>query len=569
MPDRKGGSTLPDLSQIQKYWDAIRLPGEIVELRYPTTYTDKKTGKIKQGSRNLRCAAPEELAAAIERIGPELTYWVNLQRMKQDTPPKTYGGALVDTDIECYRWLPIDYDPKRPGKVSASAAEKKNAHAGAHELYLYFKSLGVEPSVIDSGNGFYVLPPIDLPNTPENRDLVARAVSGIKAKFYRESGGLIARVDGTAVNPSRVFGLPGTMNTKGDSTQDRPHRPRLLLCTGSRDAFLSVTQLEEMASWAPKPTRPPSAPTDAPGEKGPFTFDKVEQLFEKLERRTEKLDRSFDFEDDCASTERKLKRGPGWLVRCPHDSEHSNSAEDLDGSTVVWMTPRGFPIFHCSHDGADDMPCNKMGWREFIAEWGAGDLQELIIKPWNHPDPASTAAWLEGNAEISPEPPINPASLAGDTDASSSTKERAADTDNTDASVDASPVVAAPFFSDIALAKKFAQAAKGRIAFLDDRGVWTYYADGRWRDDDRTARHTRHIVSEYLLRQMPVVDELTYTGVSSSTNRNLTDPAPEYSRLLSRPHNVPSSCNRVAGPSRPECGRRHTRRGSICQLSIS
>jgi len=369
---------VPDLSEIKKYWDAIRLPGEIVELRYPTTYLHKKTGKLTDGSRNVRCAGPEELAAAIKRIGPGLTYWVNLQHMKQDASPKPYGAALVDADIECYRWGPFDYDPKRPGKVSATDAEKKNAHAGAQELYEYFKSLGVDPVVIDSGNGFYVLPPIDLSNTPENRDLVARAVRGIKAKFYRESEGLIAKVDGTAVNPGRVFGLTGTMNTKGESTPERPHRPRLLLHAGSRDVLLSVAQLEEMASWVPKPTGPSSAPagTSENGH-GPFTFDNVEQLLTDLETKTEELDCSFDFDDDFA----KSTRGPGWLVRCPHDSEHSNSGEDLDGSTVVWMTNRGFPIFHCSHDGADDMPCNKMGWREFIAEWGAGDLQKDIVDP--------------------------------------------------------------------------------------------------------------------------------------------------------------------------------------------
>lgn len=500
---------VPDLSQIKKYWDAIRLPGEIVELRYPTTYIHKKTGKLKSGSRNVRCAGPEELVAAVERIGPELTYWVNLQHMKQDTPPKPYGKALLDTDVERYRWLPIDYDPKRRGKVCASEAEKKNAHAGAHELYKYFKSLGVDPVVIDSGNGFYVLPPIDLLNTPENCDLVGHAVSGIKAKFYRASEGLIAKVDGTATNPGRVFGLPGTMNTKGDSTPERPHRPRLLLHAGSRDVLLSIAQLEEMASWVPKPTRSSSVPNDAPGDKGPFTFDNVETLLEKLQDRTEKqaeIDKQadqFDFERGTTSG------GDGWNVRCPHDSEHSNGGEELDGSTVIFMTDRGFPIFKCSHDGADDMPCNQMGWKEFKAGWGAEDLQELITKPWNHSDPAITAAWL-GNAEI-PESPIDhtssDAANSAGTDTSGS-KEPPADTDDTDASSATSSAAAATPFSDLWLAKKFARAAKGWLAYLVDRGCWIKYVNGRWQDDDSTALLIRHTVSEFLLQQIPAVDEL-------------------------------------------------------------
>ena len=49
----------------------------------------------------------------------------------------------------------------------------------------------------------------------------------------------------------------------------------------------------------------------------------------------------------------------------------------------------------------------------------------------------------------------------------------------------------------------------------------------------------------------------------------LADPAPEHSRLLPRPHNVPSSCNRVPSASRPECGGRHTCRNPIFRLSSS
>jgi hypothetical protein len=107
--------TAPDLKQIQSYWDAVRTPAEIVELRYPATYVDKKTSETRVCKNTTRCASPEELAAAVTRLGPELKYWVNLQRMKQDTPHSKYR-ALKDTDIERYRWLPIDYDLKHPGE---------------------------------------------------------------------------------------------------------------------------------------------------------------------------------------------------------------------------------------------------------------------------------------------------------------------------------------------------------------------------------------------------------------------------------------------------------------------
>jgi hypothetical protein len=367
--------TAPDLDQIRTYWSAIRTPGEIVELRYPATYVDKKTGERKECKNTARCSSPEELAAAVTRLGPGLKYWVNLQRMKQDTPHSKYKG-LRDADIESYRWLPIDYDLKHPGEGSASQPEKDFARAGANAIYDCFKSLGVAPVVIDSGSGFYILPPIDLPNTPENVKLITQALAGLKARFYRTSSdGIIAKVDGTARNAARVFGLPGTMNPNGPDTEERPHRMRLILGTGSRENLLTVAQLEEIASWAPKPARPSSVAPDPSGKKGPFTFDNVEKLLEAIEKKTQRSENPFTF--DRATPD--PGPGPGWYVRCPRDRKHSGAGEDLNSSTVVWVNERGFAEFCCLHDGADDAPCNQMGWREFIAGWDAKDLQGNLI----------------------------------------------------------------------------------------------------------------------------------------------------------------------------------------------
>jgi|SRR5580692_1680841 hypothetical protein len=368
--------TCPDLFQIQQYWDSVRTPGETVELRYPATYVDKKTGQVKNCKNTTRCASPEELAAAVTRLGPQLKYWVNLQRMKQDTPHSKYK-ALKDVDIESYRWLPIDYDLKHPGEGSASEIEKNFARSGANAIYEYFKSIGVASVVIDSGSGFYILPPIDLANTPENVKLITQALAGLKAKFYRASAGLIAKVDSTARNAARVFGLPGTMNPKGPDTPERPHRMRLMLRKGSRDTLLKVAHLEEMASWAPKPARPSSVAPDSTGKKGLFTFDNVENLLEAIAKRTA----SFTFEQ--AVTDPQF--GPGFYVRCPHDSHHSHPGEDLDSSTCVWVNERGFADFCCLHDGADNDPCRELGWHEFVALLQAEDLQRDFITNINRP----------------------------------------------------------------------------------------------------------------------------------------------------------------------------------------
>src|SRR5262249_18327349 len=139
--------------------------------------------------------------------------------------------------------------------------------------------------------------------------------------------------------------------------------------------------LEEIASWAPKPARPSSVALDLSGKKGPFTFDNVEKLLEAIAKKTEESEYPFTF--DRANPD--PGPGPGWYVRCPRDNKHRDVGEDLNSSTVVWVNERGFAEFCCLHDGADNAPCNQMGWREFIAECGAKDLQSNLITNMNRP----------------------------------------------------------------------------------------------------------------------------------------------------------------------------------------
>ena len=365
----------PELSQIQKYWDAIRLPGEIVELRYRGAYVDKQTGETKKRYYGERCDSPEKLAEAVSRIDPTKIYWVNIQKMKQDTPFNFYG-TLANADMERFRWFVAETDPERLDaagekielSVTATDSEKEQSTAVSDQMYGLFKSLGTDPAVIDSGNGGYVLVPIDLPNTPENCELIKRATYGLKAKFSTAT----VKIDSTSANIGRVLGLPGTMNAKGPDTPERPHRMRQLLLPGSRDVLLTIAQLEEIAAGAPVKVRTQKSNSDS-DEQGPFTFENVEELLGKLQDKTEKDEKSFAYEPDTT-----ISAGDGWNVRCPHYDKHGDAEADLNRSTSVWMTDRGFPVFKCLHDGDDKQPCGTMGWHEFIAEWRAEDLQREI-----------------------------------------------------------------------------------------------------------------------------------------------------------------------------------------------
>jgi len=496
-----------DLTQMQSWWDATRLPNEVVNVRVPTTYM--KNGKLHEGAKNVHCASVAEIET-FRRNNPAPQYWANVQELDPTTLEK--HAAVSDDNIKRFRWAILEIDPerKRPedpanldvesmrhagtkgevrlrasdpidfevpkrGKCMATEAEKNRALEVARKAYAYIrKNSGVSPTVEDSGNGAYVKVPVDIPYTEENAGAFAAAIDAF-AQMFRAAG---VEIDTTSKNSSRILGIPGTLNAKGESTALRPHRMRKMLTPGDRKTVLTLEQLTALAKVKDTNKLSPSscAQNEEP-ELGPFTYQNVDALLRKL------CDRSTTFTHQRGKT----KYGPGWWVRCPNDAKHSDANSDLNSSSAVWVaTERGFPNFCCLH-----AHCTDKNWQRFVSDWGIADLQEVITKPWNQPDTASTAAWLDDAGATASE---NTSCATGSSDDSSG--------------ADASPIVAAPFFSDIALAKKFAQAAKGRIAFLGDRGVWTYYAEGRWRDDDSTARQTRHTVSEYLLHQMTKVDEI-------------------------------------------------------------
>lgn len=78
------------------------------------------------------------------------------------------------------------------------------------------------PTKLDSGNGHHAFWRVNLPNDEATRKLCASVLSVLREKF----GPL---VDASVSDPRRLGRLPGTWNRKGESTQERPHRPCMFL----------------------------------------------------------------------------------------------------------------------------------------------------------------------------------------------------------------------------------------------------------------------------------------------------------------------------------------------------
>ena len=72
----------------------------------------------------------------------------------------------------------------------------------------------------DSGNGFHMLIPVNLPSTPETTKHVSLFLKDLDKRFSTPA----VKVDIGVANPSRICKLYGSMVMKGDPTMDRPYR---------------------------------------------------------------------------------------------------------------------------------------------------------------------------------------------------------------------------------------------------------------------------------------------------------------------------------------------------------
>ena len=94
----------------------------------------------------------------------------------------------------------------------------------------------------DSGNGAQLMYRIDLPAT--DGGLVQKCTNA----FARASDDAVS-IDTSVHNPARIWRIPGTMNCKGDSIPERPHRMAKLQEAPDNLLAVSEAQLLDVAAW--------------------------------------------------------------------------------------------------------------------------------------------------------------------------------------------------------------------------------------------------------------------------------------------------------------------------------
>ena len=240
-------------SEVQRFLNLIWLPGEVRELRIPQ---HNKYGWTASGYFDDLAALAK---AAVDYDGKANLYLtlnpVNpaLMARASNHVSERAQNTTADGDILQRRCFFLDIDPVRPSGISSTEAERGAALVTLESLTDFLSSAGwPAPVTAMSGNGYYALYRIDLPNTPEAAALIKAVLKSLATRFDTSAVHIDAAVD----NASRLIALIGTMKCKGDSTPDRPHRRSELVSVPECLDIIQEEQLRVLVEQTPKASEP-------------------------------------------------------------------------------------------------------------------------------------------------------------------------------------------------------------------------------------------------------------------------------------------------------------------------
>ncbi len=241
-----------------------------------------------------------------------------------------------DTDVERRRWVLIDFDPKRPSKVSATDEEVSAALSRAAEVKTYLENRGCDGiALATSGNGVHMLVPVDLPNDQDSRALIEGFLKALSFKFSDDD----VEVDESTFNAARITKPYGVMARKGSDVPriGRVHRRSKLVEVPQGTGPVSREPLCSIAEE--KPEEQQRRFRDKPQEDGYGEFD----LADWIARHGLRVKREGPWSDggyrwvleEClrghADSSAYIVRGrDGWIAYgCHHNSCQGDRWQDL------------------------------------------------------------------------------------------------------------------------------------------------------------------------------------------------------------------------------------------------
>lgn len=253
-----------------------------------------------------------------------------------------------DADIARREWMLVDIDPQRPTGISSTNEEKAATKKLAIEVRNWLREQGwADPVVCDSGNGFHLLYPIDLPNDELSRDMIRGCLEALADKFDTPT----VHIDRKVYNAARIVKAYGSVARKGDSTDERPHRTARMFAPPEKLGEVTLVQLAAVADLTEKKRQPKKAM--AADAEGPWTEGDLLDLFEAA---------GWQHRDPVPH-----KGAQKYVGICPRNPEHKDFAVFFEN---------GWVNVECFHNSCADF--KKV--EQFVEETGA-DFEIPRLKP--------------------------------------------------------------------------------------------------------------------------------------------------------------------------------------------
>ena len=356
---------------ILRFVELLWRPGDVREVRIPKY---NKYGHTASGYFD----SPESLAESAAKWDGKANLYFTLNPVNPALMARASNRIAdkaettsADVDVIRRRSLFIDIDPDRPSGISSTEDERQAARLVLDEVVSFLGNKDwPQPIVAMSGNGWYLLYAISLPNDPSSLELVQGVLVSLATRFNNEA----VHIDTTVCNAARLAGLIGSMKVKGDFLTDRPHRRSQLESVPQQLAVISEELLAELAAEQSQPEA--NLPKDGSIFNGSTPL--LEELLQSrhIEYRTQPLDGN----------------GVTWyhVEKCPFHYDECHPFECGVGQKL----PDGPYAGKCFH--AETEPRGWQEWKVALGLTFSKNGQSLNPKDKNGPFPLTDA----GNAEL-------------------------------------------------------------------------------------------------------------------------------------------------------------------------
>ncbi len=201
------------LRTISKWLGIFLMPGQVSELR-----------ALHVGSKKAICGIYSDTAKMAEAaLGFEDQQAKGIYFTPNPLKPEMLESnrSARKDDVLARSWLLVDVDPIRPTDCASTLDERNAAWEVLRRVRGSLEAAGMIGVVIgDSGNGFHINFPIDLPNDDATHEKIKKILQGLQKRCSDPK----AEIDTCTHDAPRIWKVPGLMTRKGIATEERPHR---------------------------------------------------------------------------------------------------------------------------------------------------------------------------------------------------------------------------------------------------------------------------------------------------------------------------------------------------------